>query len=699
MKITQVTPGLISIPPKGWGAIEKIIWNYKLQFEKMGHTCDIKYLNDVDLDSDIVHIHVANLAILAQERGIPYIFSLHDHHVVRHGKTSHTYQENLKAIKGSIISFTHAEFLCDYFDETDKLFYLSHGVDTNIYKSDKLNKAYTKLLCVANNGYADNQSVDRKGFRFAIESAKNLNIPITIVGPENNQNFFNLNQDLLSYDKLTIIDNNPSEDELVKIYNEHTIFLHPSELEAGHPNLTLLEAISCGLPIVGVYDGKKEINSIFKIGRDTNSVTDGIQYVLSNLELFQSHTQKEKNLFDWSVICDRLFKMYEASLDIKKKYDSNLTKELYINLYENTNKIERTQLNDYRIVTHFIDGAYVEIQGDVTRKFKVEIFDGDKLEYSSELGCGMFARTSKKYFRPWKIVIHDGDIPVFTHKINLSGKRVYIAVDSSSLGDNIAWMPYIDEFRKHHNCHVIVSTFKNDLFKGVYPNLEFVNPGTTVHDLYAMYSLGWFYNSDKEPVLPNIVSLQEQASLILGLKHREIKTRLDFKPKEKPFSEKYVVIAPSSTAQCKYWNYENGWTELIEYLKSKGFRVINISKEGNDITNAETLEDTSMENTLNTIYHSQFMIGLSSGLSWLSWALGKHVVMISNFTESDHEFVSNCTRIVNKDVCNGCWNKAIFKFDKGDWNWCPEHRGTERQHECHKSITTEMVINQIQNII
>jgi hypothetical protein len=41
----------------------------------------------------------------------------------------------------------------------------------------------------------------------------------------------------------------------------------------------------------------------------------------------------------------------------------------------------------------------------------------------------------------------------------------------------------------------------------------------------------------------------------------------------------------------------------------------------------------------------------------------------------------------------------MFKFDKGDWNWCPEHKGTERQHECHKLITSEMVINQIQDLI
>jgi hypothetical protein len=33
MKITQVTPGLITIPPNGWGAVEKIIWNYQKSFK------------------------------------------------------------------------------------------------------------------------------------------------------------------------------------------------------------------------------------------------------------------------------------------------------------------------------------------------------------------------------------------------------------------------------------------------------------------------------------------------------------------------------------------------------------------------------------------------------------------------------------------------------------------------------------------
>jgi autotransporter strand-loop-strand O-heptosyltransferase len=73
--------------------------------------------------------------------------------------------------------------------------------------------------------------------------------------------------------------------------------------------------------------------------------------------------------------------------------------------------------------------------------------------------------------------------------------------------------------------------------------------------------------------------------------------------------------------------------------------------------------------------------------------------MISNFTEEDHEFTSNTTRITNKSVCNGCWNNPMFKFDKGDWNWCPEHKDTPRQFECHKSITPQMVMEKIKNLL
>jgi len=128
-------------------------------------------------------------------------------------------------------------------------------------------------------------------------------------------------------------------------------------------------------------------------------------------------------------------------------------------------------------------------------------------------------------------------------------------------------------------------------------------------------------------------------------------------------------------------------------LVESGYKVINTSKERNPFNNCYQLEDTSIENTMSVIHHSQFFIGLSSGISHLAWALNKKVVMIAGFTEVGHEF--ECIRPYNPNVCTGCWNK--YKFDAGDWDWCPLHKGTNRQFECQNMITPKMIIDGIRN--
>jgi autotransporter strand-loop-strand O-heptosyltransferase len=201
-----------------------------------------------------------------------------------------------------------------------------------------------------------------------------------------------------------------------------------------------------------------------------------------------------------------------------------------------------------------------------------------------------------------------------------------------------------------------------------------------------------------QPVEPKLIPLQKTASDILGLDFEEIRPIINYEIGPKPYEGKYITIATNSTAGCKFWT-RDGWQELINYLTSLGYKVVNVSKEENPFENQIRLSDLSIESTINAIHHSEFLIGLSSGLSWLAWGIGKHVVMISNFTTPDHEFQSNCTRIINQSVCNGCWNKLEYVFDKGDWNWCPVHKGTDRQFECHKSITSQMVIDKIQNLL
>lgn len=224
MKIINVTPGIMPIPPNGWGAVEKIIWETHNSLLKLGYDSEIRYLEEVTSDCDVVHVHIANLAHLAHKWNIPYYFTFHDHHAVLYGKNSNVYNDNLLAMKNSIKSFVPAKYLVDYFEGVPE--YFSHGVNTEYFTVS--NTKEHKLLCVANNGYIPDQSSDRKGFGIAIEAARALNLPITIAGPSNNKNYFNTNPP--SYDKLTIL-YDLNEEELLTLYKNHSIFVHASELE------------------------------------------------------------------------------------------------------------------------------------------------------------------------------------------------------------------------------------------------------------------------------------------------------------------------------------------------------------------------------------------------------------------------------------------------------------------------------------
>ena len=348
------------------------------------------------------------------------------------------------------------------------------------------------------------------------------------------------------------------------------------------------------------------------------------------------------------------------------------------------------------IAHYFVLEPFLEIKGRSKSKFTLKYYDEQGVcHFDSTIGVQNWVKLNRRWYTKWTIKVWKDDELYYEYTLDYTGKRVYIAFDSKSLGDTIAWMPYVLEFKKKHNCHVIVSTHKNFLFESVYPELEFIAPGQSADNILGMYSIGWFYDENKEPELCNTIPLQKAASNILGLEYQELRPRLAYIPRNK-FEGKIVTIATNSTSGCKFWTRE-GWQLVINFLHERGYKVINTSLENNPFDHCEALEDRSMQNTMDMISASKLFIGLSSGLSWLAWAMGKKVVMISNFTDKDHEF--SCIRITKTDVCNGCWNKAENRFDPGDWDWCPEHKGTARHFECHREISASQVIFSLLNHI
>ena len=379
---------------------------------------------------------------------------------------------------------------------------------------------------------------------------------------------------------------------------------------------------------------------------------------------------------------------------------------IYDNIKKNNNNIVEVK---NRVHISYVKGPTIDISGNIPATYRVQFLDkrNNKIHFETEIKNNHWAKCNVEYFVDWKILVWEGENLFYEEDYNPKDKRVYIAIDSKALGDTLAWFPYIEEFGKQHNCKIVTSTFHNEMLVKQYPNMEFVNPGEVVHNLYAMYSLGIFYNGDgtinglKNPSDPKYVTMQKMGSDILGLEYKEIKPKLENRNVEK--DDKLITIAIHGTAQAKYWNNSTGWQEVVDWLKGRGYRVRLLSKEqsgymGNFEPNGiEKHPWGPIELVIDEMAKSKAYIGIGSGLSWLSWALGTKTVLISGFSE-DWAEMQDCVRIsAPKDMCSGCFNR--LKLDAGDWNWCPDHKGTNRQFECTKSITGEMVIKELEKFL
>ena len=295
-------------------------------------------------------------------------------------------------------------------------------------------------------------------------------------------------------------------------------------------------------------------------------------------------------------------------------------------------------------------------------------------------------------------------------------RKVLVFIESFSIGDTVAAVPYVNKFQEVNSTDDVFISINDWLipyFSAVYPNLKFIGKNTGyVFD--KIINLIYDYNKP----------LQQGYAEQLGFINAPyIRPNILIPNMERSIKNKYVTIGVHSTIQMKYWNHPKGkkvqpeapyWNELCGMLRKEGYTPVVVEQD--ELFGANTLKNglpnkankkfgQSFLESMNLIYHSELYIGLSSGMSWVAHAMGKPVAMIANFTEDWNEFdlsTPDYIRITNKNVCHGCWNliNKEFEFDPhGDWYWCPKHQNTNRQFECHTSITPEHVFNEIKKWI
>ncbi len=757
MKIVQVTPGIMPIPPKGWGAVEKVIWEYKKQLDFLGYDTEIRYCDEVaQSDGQIVHVHMANLAKLLNERGIEYAFSMHDHHAEHFGKDSDCYRENLEAIKNAKVAFVHSPHLIDWFGSLPNIVYLPHGANLKDYSftdRSRFARSEMRLLMMANNGLGGNKLFDRKGFMIGIEAAKSLGYPITIMCPGENKEFFDHHAP--DYDKLEILYDIGYE-ESIRMMKDYTIFLNPSYIEAGHPNLTVTECISMGLPVVGT--SYVDMPGLERCERDVESVRMGIIRCTTKYDTLVEEMKEKRYLASWDIAVNKMLQSYKQYFGITEKEQLN-------HIYSTAKKrLEPKQ--EKPMMTVRFTGNRAFLKTSVFSEGFLAVFRDQrtnrilfKCDIGKEPGQWAYMHAPHNEFIDWEVSVQKGTQTIFSEKLSLDGKKILIKGDadidlakrfsletkslitlkdilspffchdpnadddlfyltlnseqladyfstkarqvdrilltmsSAALGDTIAFLPYANEWAKQKGITVDVALNRKEIFDWDEYTYLFPIDKQKVDESHYNRVYKFEYLFDRP--------LQRGYSDQLGLEYREIPAVLKKSGKPSPMKKKYVCLGVQTTSQCKYWNHPGGWEKLTKMLKKSGYEVVAVDQhetfgiEGHwNSLPSSAIKKTGMEfsEAMRYIEHCELFIGVSSGLSWTAHGLGKKVVMVSGTTTEDNEFTIGCKRVINKSVCHGCFNKPhMYKFNPGNWLWCPKHIGTDRQFECTKTITPEEV--------
>jgi autotransporter strand-loop-strand O-heptosyltransferase len=382
-----------------------------------------------------------------------------------------------------------------------------------------------------------------------------------------------------------------------------------------------------------------------------------------------------------------------------------------------------TQRGPRGIRFDFNHGARVVLPARTEGRWRVQLRDLDtgNVLFQSE-NKGAFVSSTKRYYVRIGIEVWDineaGDATtVLSHAYDARDREVLILFPIGTIGDTLGWFPYAARFAKVHGARVTcaLSAHIIPMLRDAYKEIrllthEELTEQKLAESAYATYSLGLFFADHDcvfQPTDFRHVGLHRTAGYILGVDPREEAPRLVLRDDSRPIAEPYVCIGVQSSTQCKYWNNPRGWHVAVSFLKTAGYRVICIDQKQvhgagivwNHIPHGVEDEtgDRPLAERARWLRHAAFFVGLSSGLSWLAWAAGTPVVLISGFTHPTNEFETPY-RVINWHACNSCWNDPRLMFDHKDFLWCPRHAGTPRQFECSRLITPEQVIATIKRI-
>ena len=298
MKITFLTPGEISIPPVGWGALETVVWNQYSGLKQLGH--DVSIVNEqnsssayhqiLDINPDIVHLHYGKhwqimphlkckKIVTTHDGGFLYSIPFHQN-LIRHFLQDCTFF--------ILTSWEKALLLQNGIDNIN-IKILPNGVNNNSFRISDKPKYKNKSICLG--------KIDQRKRQSLLQS---LDCDIHFVGQNTIPEFNPLDDNYLG-----LWDRDAVHDNLTDYAN--LILISDSELQP----LVCLEALSAGLGLVISEAASQNLDSskpyISVIPQDKITDQNLIRStILKNREICLNTNRQSivdyAKTFDWSEI-------------------------------------------------------------------------------------------------------------------------------------------------------------------------------------------------------------------------------------------------------------------------------------------------------------------------------------------------------------------------------------------------------------
>ena len=240
MKVSIVGPGIMPIPPTGWGAVEILIWDQKLALEKLGHEVDIvnvqspvEILQKINnFSPDFVHIQYDDFIELYPYVQYPCAITSHFGYIEQPNKWDY-YKDRIakpfERIKPNVFCLSPGiadTYLINLGIPHERLFVTPNGVNLDKFKVESIPEKLSDSIYLA--------KIDYRKRQYMFQSIKNLYYAGNTADPR----FDTSNNYLGEWSK-------------EKLYNDLTKYGNLVLLSDGeaHP-LVCLEAFAAGLGVV-----------------------------------------------------------------------------------------------------------------------------------------------------------------------------------------------------------------------------------------------------------------------------------------------------------------------------------------------------------------------------------------------------------------------------------------------------------------